>query len=239
MGAPQMGEGNSSANKIKYNILYGQFRRRVEEGTEGAMERKLEKGKNKGAKIWELGFSSFAGYIKKVQLHENDFGTDIAIDMGEDEKGSAEATIYIPLYSAQGRSFLNTMLNSAPTDPTRLTLWQKNAEARTILFIAQWNGDKWEDIERKYNVWIEEESRLDGLPAAIPVKVQGKDTWDYTEHTEVLTGEFQKNVLPLIQKEGFLYDPKQNEEEAAPKEKAKAPAMGAGAPDDIEDDLPF
>jgi hypothetical protein len=243
MGKPEMGEGNSSANKTRYNILYGTFRRRVEEGTEGAITRKLAKGKNAGKDVWELAFSNYAGYIKRVQLHENDFGTDIAVDFASDEKSSSDTTIYIPLYSAQGRSFFNLILNSSPSDPYKLTLWQKNADSKVILFMAQWR-DAWEDIERRFNDWDDNKKQLVGLSPPVEGVSNGKPSWDYTDHTKELTDLFQKEVMPLIQKDSFLYDPKTNDDSAAvkPETKKPMPAMGGGAEaaaEEEDDDLPF
>jgi len=236
MGTPNMGESNSGGNKTTYTILYGSFRRRVEKGTEGSEERELKKGKNAGTLVSELLFDNYAGYIKKIQLHDSDFGQDLCIEFSPSDKGEADARIYIPLYSPQGRSFINHILSAEPERPIKLALWRKNADSKTYLYMSQWTGEKWEDVERKFNDWDEEASQLKGLPAVTMTKVNNEDVYDYGDHTNALTDLLQKDVLPRIQKDSFLYDPKAREEAVV--EAPNKPVMGGGL-DEEDDDLPF
>lgn len=209
MSTPQFGAGHSSGGGgPKYNILYGQWRKYVPEGTEGALDR-INKN---GVKVYELCFDNFSGYIRKVQCMDGEWGPNLIITMAAGEDDNApESRMFILLYSAQARSFLNRILEADITKPIQLALWTKND--KTHLFVKEWKDEtneynsNWWDVDPRHP-WYDkggDDKGFEGLPAAEPIPDgKGGVNYNYQPMTNVLTKELKKEILPHIQTEPFI-----------------------------------
>ena len=86
---PELGAGTSSGfSGTKYNILFGQWRKTVAEGTPGAVDR-INKN---NVKVWEMCYDNFSGYIKKIQSITSDFGPNLCVTMTTSKEKDADIT---------------------------------------------------------------------------------------------------------------------------------------------------
>ena len=89
------------------SIVGGKFTLRVSEGTDGAVSRKLTKGKNEGMEVWELKYPSISGLFISGAITSGEYpGVDITI--GDDLESY---TINFPLDSRYLYSFIKALPN--------------------------------------------------------------------------------------------------------------------------------
>ena len=102
---------NTSESKTYLSILSsdGSIRQQVDEHTEGAVHREYETSDGKKGEKWELKFSSFNGMIKDVRFREGDYGTQILIDLEDDEDN--EYVLALPTASNFGEQFMMRLPN--------------------------------------------------------------------------------------------------------------------------------
>lgn len=72
---------------LYYTVIGGTFRRKVEEGTKGAVKREYETKDGKKGVKHELVFEQVAGHIVDMGLHDGDFGRTLDITLDENRDG--------------------------------------------------------------------------------------------------------------------------------------------------------
>lgn len=110
-----MGRSNNTTPDMgnSMTIVHGKWSERVPEGTEGAMPRKLSKGKNMGSTVWELGWSTLENLSlvngavvqpegfssKQVELNCKDFKTGemFNLSLPSDSKYLKQLIMCLPL----------------------------------------------------------------------------------------------------------------------------------------------
>lgn len=98
----------SNEKKVFLSIVGGKFAKRVNEGTEGAIEREIEY-ENKKRMVWEIHYSSLEAMIDSVELKEGEkFGDQLQINMSYVDD---RFTVTLPLQSREGKAFMMCLPN--------------------------------------------------------------------------------------------------------------------------------
>jgi len=171
---------NSGGNLTFYNMYDGKIVERVEEGTEGAVERKLTKGPKEGQSIWEVYNNAIGGMITGGGIVVKDIlGKKIPeIELFLDD----DAKIGIPMYLLKDVAEVLPKLDR--TEPIKIRSY-KSKSGRIGLEISQ-GGKK---LESHFTVWDEGDDgkkrprNINGLPKPEYDEIDG---WDFRDHDKFL-----------------------------------------------------
>lgn len=72
-----------TSDKYYLSIIGGQFKRKVDEGTPGAVLRQYETSTGEKGEKWELSIGSIVGKVKGIEFKEGDFGVTCNVDLGK------------------------------------------------------------------------------------------------------------------------------------------------------------
>jgi len=135
--------GFSSGSNMKFmSISNGKFRMKVNESTEGAIERK-----NKNDKIvHELVFDTYTGYIIDMKLQESDYGDSLNLTVDD---GSERHIITKPLQSPYFLNFVTRAVSIDFTKEILLRAWKNESRNQAGLYIEQ-DGKTLENFFIKY-----------------------------------------------------------------------------------------
>ncbi len=109
-------EGNYGST---ITIVGGKFTLRVEEGTKGAVPRKLTKGKNEGKEVWELHYPALSGMLVSVEVADSNFGgKDGTITLKDFKTGET-----FSIQTAADNGAFTNFLKSLPNIDTQKEVW--------------------------------------------------------------------------------------------------------------------
>lgn len=92
-------------------IVGGMFTQRVEEGTKGAIPRKLTKGKNEGKEVHELKFPALSGMLMGAEITESKFGGQDGTIHLKDFKTDEEFTVSTGADNGMFTDFIKVLPN--------------------------------------------------------------------------------------------------------------------------------
>lgn len=102
----------SSSNKVFYQVYDQKLRTRVPEGTEGAISRKLTKGKNEGKEVWERETQALYGLIEDISIEETEFEggkvKQLRITLDKNEEGK-NPVLTVGIESKNGRDLMKIL----------------------------------------------------------------------------------------------------------------------------------
>jgi hypothetical protein len=138
-----------------------------------------------GITIGELFYDFVKGNVDSVRVNEHvDFGKQWQIVL---TSGENKVIINLSYGSNYAKAFLKMLPNIDLSKPVEMTPSMKmdGAEKKTGLFLKQ------DNILVKYAF---NKENPNGMPERKLLKIQGKDTWDYTDQLEFLEAEANKKL---------------------------------------------
>lgn len=188
---------NSGMTSNMFTVVHGRWTKRVEEGTVGAIERTLEKGKNAGSRVYELGYTTLSGHLIGGELEKSDFGWSGKITL-HDRNDGQDYLISLPIDS----KFLMDIAK-------RLTVI--NPEEELVLMLAQSKKKFTKAGSPVFNLYIRQGAKLledqyvewktggdgkklpsykNGVPPPEPDPITG--SLDWKAHDRFLLGKFKE-----------------------------------------------
>lgn len=150
-----------------YSIVEGKIRKKVPEGTEGAVERK---NKN-DVIVHELCFDKMTGIITDINVEDSDYGQNIRVQLNDGD------VLSLPLEGRQGGVFMKVLPNIKEGKEVEFNVWTDKETGKTAFAIKQ-DG---ENIK-----WAFTKENPNGLPEATSKKVGSNVKWDFSEQTNFL-----------------------------------------------------
>lgn len=177
-------ENRATGNYI--TILNGKFCKRVEEKTQGAIQRVNKLGKV----VYELFFTSFTGKLVDIKTQDGSYGLSWVFDF------IAEGEVY-HLQLSYSNSFATAFLKMLPNiDLTKVmklspSVKEVDGKNKSSLFINQ----EGKTLKHFYTREVP-----NGLPSMEEVTVRGVKTWDDTKRLEFLHNMVVTEILPKLEK---------------------------------------
>jgi len=188
---------------IYYSIIDGTFRRRVQEGTEGAVKREYETPKGEKGVKHEIIVKDIIGFVRDINIFEGDYGRNLQITLDPNEQG-VSPKLQISVENNYGEDMLKKLPNvdfkkevsftpfaftdeKTGRDIRGVTIMQDNEKIKGFFY----DPDKGEPIN--------------GMPG-IPDKARtefSKDDWKmhFLNVRKFLIDYFEKNVHPRFVRE--------------------------------------
>jgi hypothetical protein len=165
---------NNGGSTIFLSITNGKLVRRVDLGTEGAVERTNKNGKQ----VAELFYTTLTGHITDLSIKENEYGKFLLVNVKDI---ATEKKCVLEMNFSSG--YTTTFLKALPTADI-----SQNIEISPALII---DGDKKKSViflkQGGYPVkHFYTKDNPKGMPDMVKVKVKGKETWDDTDRIEWL-----------------------------------------------------
>lgn len=164
----------NTGSTIFLSITNGKLVRRVDLGTEGAVERTNKNGKQ----VAELFYTTLTGHIKDIGIKENEYGKFLLVTV---QDVATEKKCILEMNFSSG--YTTTFLKALPTADIH-----QNIELSPALIV---DGDK-----KKSVIFLKQggypvkhyytKDNPKGMPDMVKVKVKGKETWDDTDRIEWL-----------------------------------------------------
>jgi hypothetical protein len=179
---------NSGSDKTYLSISEGRIAKRVEKGTEGAVECRSKDG----SRIWyEKRYPSVTGRIVDVFKRSSDkgYGPQLCIvleDIGE------KFQVQMPWSSRYSSGFFLCMPNIDLSKSITLAPWMKeiDGQKKTMLYIRQGeNNVDW--------YWTKDDPK--GMPQMVQVKVKGEIVWDDTDRQQFFEDYLSKVFIPKME----------------------------------------
>ena len=202
-----MGASNSSGmTSNMFTVVHGKWTKRVEQGTVGAVERILTKGKNEGTAVYELGFTTLSGHLVSGELEKADFGWSAKITL-HDRNDGQDYLISLPIDSKYLMDISKRLTVIDPEQELIFTLapskkkFTKAGSPVYNLYIKQ--GTK--NIDDQYVEWKtgadgkHHPTYMNGIPAPEVDPITG--SLDWKAHERFLLGKFKEffeNFEPAI-----------------------------------------
>ena len=212
------------------SIIGGKFTKRVQEGTIGAISRKITKGKHEGETIYEVGYPTLSGFLASGNLVDNEQIGMQAVIILKDADGEYELSFSAGVKEMS--QHLKAIIRSLPNiDPSKETFFsiKENPKKKTRTGNPVFNLGVYQDGHRVkdfYTEWHKNEkgenvcTNLNGLPDAEKLR---DGTYDYRDQNEFLLMRFEEYFSD--------FSPVEVKQQAAHQE--------ADVPADEEDDAPF
>lgn len=184
-----MGLGNRATGKY-IGIYKGKFVQRVQQTTEGAIARVLEKGPNAGKTVYELYHDEFTG--KLIGISTNDgkgYGKqwDFAFRDAEEVYH-----LNLPYSNSFAKNFLKILPNVDLTKEMKVSPSTKEVDGKnkSSLFVNQ------DGVALKHAYT---KDAPNGLPQMVQVKVKGELVWDDTDMLEFLHNMVMTTIVPKLE----------------------------------------
>jgi hypothetical protein len=226
------GSENHEGNNIKFfSLAQRGFVQRVEEGTEGSIERKLEAGANIGNTVHEMITNQLIGRILKIEkkVSENtDFGDNYNITIDTSVDGNAEKIVLSTKQNSNPtRNLLKQLLKADMNKDVKFThKYEEAADGYKYGSVNLGVIQEGDDGKNHFVGYAHTNAAPNGLPAATTyVDGEGKSRKSYLDQNKFL--EDRVNELT------FQEAPAQEERKSL----ERFEAVTAEAED--EDDLPF
>lgn len=241
-----MERGTTSVNDFQ-GVTYlrfakGRFTETVDEKTEGAVSREIEKGENKGKKTWDLHHGSVTGKLLAVNTSVGKYGRVWAFKIDVSIPGKQKIYLFQTQASYPvGREVISRLLNADLTLDIKLQgyyIEKDNKEGVTIYqpALSKAKGQVVGEL-----IKVEQFYSKDGanqLPKWKEVKLNGKTEWDKEDETQELIAAVEKHIKPLLQDQSPVV-----REAQQPTATSDAPTPTTFAADTsqelTDDDLPF
>lgn len=130
---------HTEADRKRYLTVLadGKFHEKVDEDTEGAKVRTKKDNDgnvedvvdNEGNLVYELTYPGFTGVVEKVQFNEGDYGTNINIDMVDDEDN--KFVVSLSTQSRYGEVFMQALPNLDFNQPLTLKPYSFTPKGQT------------------------------------------------------------------------------------------------------------
>lgn len=196
-----MGASNKTFAKDtgSFSVVSGTFRKRVPEGTIGAVPRKLTKGKNEGQTVFESCFLTIDGILSGGRLVQSDqIGCTAEIDLtdacGTDtvsfSAGVKEMSQYL-------KSFVRCLPNINPAEPIYLNLTERQGK-KTKFGNPVYYMNVYQNNRKVKDAYVEFKTGADGKKFAVhlhdyPEAEQMRDgSYDYRDQNEFLLMKFEE-----------------------------------------------
>lgn len=195
------------------------------------MRREYETSDGKTGEKWELKFSSFTGFITDVKFFDGDFGTNVLIDLKDEDDN--EYTLAISASSNFGEQFMLKLPNLDLTKEVLIKPYsfpdKKNAGKRIRGLKLVQDDESITDYFTEYDEEKKTYTPLHGLPVPNPKKMpKNSEQWMlfFGTRRQWLMDYLVENELVKAAEEGAA-DEEDDEEleeeapEATPKKKGK------------------
>lgn len=154
-----MAVSNTGSGGTFYSVALGKFRKKVEEGTEGAEERVNKKGNT----VHELCYDKMEGLITRVEFKESPFGQALNVFLDDGD------ILSLFLESKAGDVFMKVLPNIDESIPTQFSTWI-DKEGKAAFCVLQ---------NAQPLTWAFTRETPNGMPAATKTKKAGKDVWNF------------------------------------------------------------
>lgn len=169
-------------NVVFLTISNGKLCRRVEQGTEGAIQRITKTGKE----VHELFYSTVIGHIVNIDIKENEYGKFLLVTI-KDMVTEKKCILEMNFSSGYSTTFLKTLPNADLSQNIEIcpALIVDGDKKKSVVFLKQTGVS----IKHYYT-----KDNPKGMPDMVKVKVKGKETWDDTDRIEWLYAK-AKNLI--------------------------------------------
>lgn len=217
----QRGAQHTNEKPIKYfSFSRGQFTRRVDENTKGAISRKLEMGPNEGKTIYEVKVDQITGQLIDCKIKNGNYGKEFQLifDVTEDEH-SPEFYALDFKFNSSGKTLLKRLPNIDLSQDLALVCYtiddvKKKGEPVKNYYAVPYQGEisKAGKVQPAYT-----RETPNGFPELKQIKVKGKNTWDDSDQLE-----FMENLIDSTNWPGM---PGEAPSEPTPTAPKKAPKV--------------
>lgn len=178
MGLEQRTEGNY------ITILQGKLCKRVDKGSEGAVERVNKLGNT----VYERFYDSFTGTLVSIKVQDGSYGK--TWNFGLSDNGELH-TLQLSYSNSFATQFLKMLPNIDVSKPIRISPSTKMVDGKnqSSLFINQ-DG---KPIKHAYT-----KDTPNGLPDMKQVIVKGESIWDDTDRLEFLHNMVMTTIVPKL-----------------------------------------
>lgn len=169
-------------------IYKGKFCQRVQENTEGAVSRVLEKGQNAGKTVWEKYYDSFVGKLIDIKVNESPYGKQWDFAFKDQDEVYHLNLAYSNSFA---KNFLKILPNVDLSKEMKVQPETKEVDGKnkSSLFVSQ-DGVSLKHAYTKDNP--------NGLPQMVQVKVSGNLVWDDTDQLEFLHSMVEREIVPIL-----------------------------------------
>jgi len=211
-----------NANTIFLNIIGGKITQRVNEGTEGAKSRKLEKGPKSGTEVWEVEHDFVSGKIVDGGIKESEYGDRIELKL-QDKDEYYVLTVNWD-YSKLRDAIVKRLPNLDVEKPVEISCFPDRDTGQPVLMIRQGG-----EVVKYF--WTRDQPG--DLPEPTQKKVRNKVEWDWTDVDNFL---FKEASDWFSQFEG---DQKPAHQEAASDDYEEEEKKSSTGEDTLDEDVPF
>lgn len=183
---------------LYYTVIDGTFRRRVEEGTPGAVLRKYETKDGGTGEKWEMVVDNLEGLIEEVGIHDGDYGRTLNIKLDANAEG-VNPTIQFNVETNYGEDVLKRIPNVDFSKPVRFRPYAFTGEnEKDVRGVEIKQGEE----KHKNFFWdADNKAPLNGLP--VPegdTDSFSKDDWKihFLNVRKFLINYFIENVQPKV-----------------------------------------
>ncbi len=195
-----MGLNKNKGNGKFLGVTNARISLRVPEGTEGAVERKITRGKNEGKSVYELMFDSIDGYIVGGKVERKEIGGAVIESIVLKIKDGSEIfNLNIPWGSKMRDALVKSLPNIDVTKPVEVVVFPDKEDKSAVLLLKQ-SG---ENVK-----WHYTKDNPNGLPQPVQKTVKGVKKWDFSETETFLWNaaeewfeQFQGDEAPEQQEE--------------------------------------
>lgn len=213
----------ASSDRKFYQVVEGEFRTRVPEGTEGAIVRKLQKGPNAGREVWEVPHKALIGTIESVGIDDGEYGKQLQVTLDTENDGK-HPVLSFGTESKDGRDLMKKLPSVDFSKEVRIMPYRFVPDDRDTeisgISITQ------PDEEGKFTVKIENHF----FDPETKGYLHGFPTIDWDKASE------EEQKIYKIQRDGFLV--KYLVENVIPKVSAKQPAPSYADPEEAGIEYP-
>jgi len=185
-------ESNNNSGKKYVTVVAGNLTIRVSAGTQGAVQRQLTAGDNKGKVVNELQFPRLRGMITKLAyVQKENFGEFVEITVTDDQ----DYLLQLPWNSGMKTSILTRLPNVDLSKEVCFNAFaDTEKENRNVLLIYQGKTDDGKDklVPVAYS-----KDNPNGMPQAKKTMKLGKPSWDFSEVEEFLYGVLQAAITKV------------------------------------------
>ncbi len=193
-----MGVGTESSGGTWLSVVKGHLTQRVKAGTEGAVERQIEKGPNTGSTIHELRYNFLEGKLERVYLQDSEYGKSWVFVVNDGQKAY---NLTVGFSSGYAVGLLARLPNVDLKDSIRIKSFYIKGDDdkyRGYLTIQQ-GGQK---VEKAYT-----KEEPNGLPEVERKEINGEPVWDSTERMKFFEKLVDEKINPGILSVNPLADP--------------------------------
>lgn len=180
----------NSKQLIFVNLYKGTFRIATGENDDQGVHRT----KKTGETVNELSYDSFTGQLVDIEARESDYGDQWNVTMTD---GKDNYLIRFPISGRITNGFLFRLPNIDLTKKFTIRLFWFESEERGACGVYQ--GKKIEPAFTRDNPG--------GLPDLVPVRINGRDSWDAGDRIQFLKDMVDTDIRPQLKETKVLFEP--------------------------------